>query len=126
MQTRKLGKSGIDVSALGLGYWAIGGPFWHLEQKPESIVGYSDVDDDESIRAVWRALDLGVNFFDTSDVYGCEQSERILGRALTGQRQRVVIVTKFGFVPDEKRHFILDEDSGRSSSARHVKPAYGG
>ena len=81
MLTRKFGKSGMDVNALGLGCWAIGGPFWHLEQKPESLVGDGDVDDDKSNCAVRRALDLGVNFFDSSDVYGCEQSERILGRA---------------------------------------------
>ena len=63
---RELGRSGIQVTALGMGCWAIGGPFW----TGETPVGWGKVDDEESIRAVHRALELGVNFFDTADVYG--------------------------------------------------------
>jgi aryl-alcohol dehydrogenase-like predicted oxidoreductase len=106
MLTRRLGKSGITVSAMGLGCWAIGGPFWH-----DGWVGYGNVDDDESIRAIHRALDLGVTFFDTADAYGCGHSERILGQALTGQRDRVVIATKFGYVPDEQKRQIVGTDA---------------
>lgn len=92
-----LGRSGIEVSALGLGCWAIGGPFW-LDGKAD---GWGLVDDEESIRAIHRALDLGINFFDTADVYGTGHSERIWGRALQGCRDKVVIATKFGFTYDE-------------------------
>lgn len=95
--TRTLGRSGIEVSALGLGCWAIGGPFWEGEQP----VGWGEVDDEESVRAVRRALDLGVTFFDTADVYGTGHSERILGKALEGRRDDVVIATKWGNTFDE-------------------------
>lgn len=95
--TKQLGKSSIEVSAMGLGCWAIGGPFW-LDGKAD---GWGEVDDDESIRAIQQALELGVNFFDTADVYGTGHSERIVGRALEGYRDKVVIATKFGFTYDE-------------------------
>ena len=94
---RLLGRSGIEVSALGMGCWAIGGPFTN-QGKP---CGWGQVDDDESVRAIHRALDLGVNFFDTADVYGCGHSERVLGRALGSKRDNVVIATKFGMRYDE-------------------------
>jgi len=105
MFTRTLGRSGITVSALGLGCWAIGGPFW----RGENPVGWGQVDDAESLRAIQRALDLGVTFFDTSDVYGCGHSERLLGQALAGQRERLVIATKFGNVFDEQTRHITGE-----------------
>ena len=57
---RVLGRSGIEVSALGMGCWAIGGPFW----SGETPLGWGEVDDEESIRAIHAALDLGVTFFD--------------------------------------------------------------
>lgn len=105
--TRQLGKSGIQVSAMGLGCWAIGGPFTNMEGVP---VGWSDVDDNESIRAIHRAFDLGVNFFDTADVYGAGHSEEILGKALTGRRDKVVIATKFGNVFDSETRQLIGED----------------
>jgi aryl-alcohol dehydrogenase-like predicted oxidoreductase len=89
---RKLGRSGIEVSALGFGCWAIGGPAW----RGETPVGWGAVDDNESIRAIQQALDLGINFFDTADVYGAGHSEMIVGQALKGKRDRAVIATKFG------------------------------
>ena len=98
MLQRALGtRTGIDVSALGLGCWAIGGPFT-FDGKP---AGWGEVDDDESIRAVRRALDLGVTLFDTADAYGCGHSERVLGEALAGRRDDAVISTKVGLVFDE-------------------------
>jgi len=96
--TRSLGRSRIPVSALGFGCWAIGGPFW-ARGKP---LGWGEVDDAESIRAIHAALDLGVTFFDTANVYGAGHSERILGRALAGRRDQVVIATKFGNLSDER------------------------
>lgn len=100
---RVLGRSGIEVSALGMGCWAVGGPFsW--EGRP---VGWGQVDDAESLRAVERALELGVTLFDTAAVYGCGHSERILGRALKGRREEVVIATKFGIDFDEAKREVI-------------------
>jgi len=104
---RMLGRSGIEVSALGLGCWAIGGPFW----AGETPLGWGEVDDNESIRAIHAALDLGINFFDTANVYGAGHSERILGRALAGRRSQVVIATKFNAVFDEKTRQVIGADA---------------
>ncbi len=104
---RELGRSGIKVSAMGLGCWAIGGPFW----RGDWAVGWGEVDDDESIRAIRRALDLGITFFDTADVYGTGHSERVLGRALAGRRDQVVIATKFGPTSDESTRQITGADA---------------
>ena len=112
MFQRDLGtRTGIEVSALGLGCWAIGGP-WTFNGQP---AGWGAVDDDESIRAIRRALELGVTLFDTADVYGCGHSERVLGRALAGRRDDVVIVTKVGN--------LFDEES-RTGAGNDLSPAY--
>ena len=94
---RTLGRSGLQISPMGLGCWAIGGP-WRWLDGPG---GWGDIDDNESIRAIHAALDLGINVFDTAANYGTGHSERILGRALEGKRDQAVIATKFGFVVDE-------------------------
>jgi aryl-alcohol dehydrogenase-like predicted oxidoreductase len=104
---RTLGRSGIEVSALGMGCWAIGGPFW----DGETPVGWGEVDDEESIRAVHAALDRGVNFFDTANVYGAGHSERVLGRAIAGRRSQVVIATKFSAVFDETTRQVTGSDA---------------
>src|ERR671910_899402 len=104
-------RTGVRTSALGLGCWAIGGP-WAFDRKP---AGWGEVDDDESVRAIRRALDLGVTLFDTADVYGCGHSERVLGRALAGRRDEAVIVTKVGNLFDEAR---------RTGGGSDVSPAY--
>jgi aryl-alcohol dehydrogenase-like predicted oxidoreductase len=104
-------RTGIQVSALGLGCWAIGGP-WTSGGRP---AGWGEVDDDESIRAIRHALDLGVTLFDTADVYGCGHSERVLGRALAGRRDDVAIVTKVGNLFDEQT---------RTAGGKDVSPAY--
>ncbi len=104
---RKLGRSGIEVSALGVGCWAIGGPFW----AGETPLGWGEVDDEESIRAIYAALDRGVNFFDTANVYGAGHSERILGRALGSRRSQVVIATKFNALFDETTRQVTGADS---------------
>lgn len=109
--TRTLGRSGITVSALGLGCWAIGGPTW----SGETPVGWGRVEDSESIRAIQRAMDLGGTFFDTADVYGTGHSERVLGQAIKGRRNQVVIATKFGNTYDEY---------GRQITGSRADPAY--
>ncbi|AYY14009.1 aldo/keto reductase [Actinobacteria bacterium YIM 96077] len=112
---RTLGRSGIEVSALGMGCWAIGGPFWAGTQP----CGWGEVDDAESVRTIRRALDLGVTLFDTADVYGTGHSEHILGQALAGHRDDVVIATKWGntFDPDTRQITGTDPTPGYVRSA---------
>lgn len=106
MFKRTLGRSGIEVSAMGVGGWAIGGPFY----KKGQTVGWGQVNDEESIRAIHRALELGITFFDTADVYGCGHSERVIGKALKGKHDGVVIATKFGqvFIEDTRQAIGYD------------------
>ena len=94
---RTLGKSGIKVSAMGLGCWGIGGPFMHPDH---GVIAYGQADDKESIEAIHLALEMGVDLFDTANVYGCGRSERVLGEALKGHREDVVIATKFASIFD--------------------------
>lgn len=84
MNSRKLGRQGLTVSALGLGCMGMS----HA---------YGTPDDTESLATIQRALELGVTFFDTAEVYGPFKNEELLGRALKGRRDSVVIATKFGF-----------------------------
>ncbi len=104
--TRTLGRSGIEVSPMGLGCWAIGGPFWSGDEPH----GWGQVDDDELIRAIRHALELGVTFFDTANVYGAGHSERVLGQALEGKRDQVVIATKFNAVFVEETRQVTGDD----------------
>ncbi|MFJ5222392.1 aldo/keto reductase [Streptomyces sp. NPDC088400] len=104
---RSLGDSAIQVGAVGLGCWAIGGEWTDSEGNP---LGWGEVDDDESVVAIRRALELGANFFDTADVYGAGRSERVLGRALAGHRDEVVIATKWGNVFDESSRTMTGAD----------------
>jgi aryl-alcohol dehydrogenase-like predicted oxidoreductase len=83
MQSRRLGKTGWDVSEIGFGAWAIGGE-------------WGETDDEESLAALHAAVDAGVTFFDTADVYGDGRSERLLGRLLRERDERLVVATKFG------------------------------
>lgn len=107
MLKRTLGKSGLEVSALGMGCWAIGGPWtWDQPGKDSFPAGWGNTDDDESIRGIQAALDMGVDFFDTAANYGAGHSERVLGRALQGQRAKVVIATKFGHIVDEEKKSV--------------------
>ena len=104
---RKLGRSGIEVSAMGMGCWAIGGPFW----GGETPHGWGEVDDEESIRAVHTCIDAGINFFDTANVYGAGHSERVLARAFEGGRDKVVIATKFGSTFNEETKQTTGSDA---------------
>jgi aryl-alcohol dehydrogenase-like predicted oxidoreductase len=102
--TRRLGEQ--EVPAIGMGCWAVGGPFWAGTQP----LGWGEVNDDESIVSIHRAVELGVTLFDTANVYGCGHSERVLGKALSGIRGRVVIATKFGNTFDETTRQKLGTD----------------
>ncbi len=95
------------VSALGFGCWAVGGPFFDTAGQP---LGWGEVDDDESVAAIRRAMELGVTFFDTADVYGTGRSERVLGRAVAGHRDDVVIASKWGNVFDEDTRTLTGTD----------------
>src|SRR4051812_29903624 len=103
---RRLGTAGRTVSGLGLGCWAIGGPF----SDGGRPWGWGEVDDAESIRAIRRGVEAGVTLFDTADVYGTGHSELVLGSALGGDRERVAIATKFGFTFEEETGKVTGND----------------
>ena len=110
MLKRTLGKSKLEVSALGMGCWAIGGPWtWAQPGNKPFPAGWGNTDDDESIRAIHTALDIGVNFFDTAANYGAGHSEVVLGQALKGKRDKVVIATKFGHIVNEKEKTVYGD-----------------
>lgn len=109
MDKRALGRSGLEVSPLGMGCWAIGG-VWRFLDIPG---GWGEVDDAESIRTVQAALESGVTLFDTAATYGAGHSEVILGKALGKHRDEVVVATKFGFdVNVETKHVTYYPDAG--------------
>jgi aryl-alcohol dehydrogenase-like predicted oxidoreductase len=119
MERRMLGRSQIQVSAIGLGTNTIGGPVWDRSVRETLPIGYGDVDTKEALRAIRHALSLGITFFDTADEYGCGQSERLLGEALTGKRDQVVIATKFGVTFDEASREI----TGSEASPTYIRRA---
>jgi aryl-alcohol dehydrogenase-like predicted oxidoreductase len=93
MKQRKLGNQGLIVSALGLGCMGMS-------------EFYGSRDDRESMVTIHRALDLGVSFLDTADMYGCGENEKLVGRAIKGRRDEVVLATKFGNVRDAQGKFL--------------------
>lgn len=95
-----------SINRLGMGCWAIGGPF-SMEGKP---LGYGPVNDAESTRTIHAAIHHGVRYFDTAGAYGAGHSERLLGRALSGEPD-VYISTKIGLNFDEKTKTIIGEDA---------------
>jgi aryl-alcohol dehydrogenase-like predicted oxidoreductase len=88
MQTRQLGRSDLNLTTVGLGTWAIGGGDWDF--------GWGPQDDKESIAAIRRALDLGINWIDTAAIYGLGHAEEVVAKAITGRRDEVIVATKCG------------------------------
>src|SRR5438132_11088508 len=110
MQKRKLGKSNLEVSAIGLGCMGMSFAYGTPEER----------DDRESIATIHRAIELGVTFFDTAEVYGPYTNEELLARALAGKRDRVIIATKFGF------WFENGAIAGLNSRPEHIREAVEG
>ena len=112
LTTTQLGNTGLEITSLGFGAWAIGGGGWEF--------GWGSQDDDESIAAIHRALEQGINWIDTAAAYGFGRSERIVGRALEGVAERPYVFTKCSLLerPDRtvahnlKRDSILREAEG--------------
>ena len=89
MQKRKLGSSDLDLSVVGLGTWAMGDDF------------FGKVDDNQSVAAIQSAVDSGVNLIDTAPAYGAGHAEEVVGRAIRGRREEVVVATKVGIIRTE-------------------------
>src|SRR3979411_2557859 len=86
LRTRPLGDTGIEITRVGFGAWAIGGGGWEF--------GWGPQEDDQSIAAIHRALEQGVNWIDTAAAYGFGRSEQVVGRALQGLAERPYVFTK--------------------------------
>ncbi len=109
MLYRNFGNTGLSVSEAGFGAWAIGGN----AMIGETAIGWGNVDDSESRSAIHKALDMGINFFDTADIYGLGHSEKIIGNTI-GNRDDVVIATKGGnvsrneqFTTDYSKQYLI-------------------
>jgi aryl-alcohol dehydrogenase-like predicted oxidoreductase len=109
MKYRKFGNTDLLVSEIGFGAWAIGGG----AMIGNTAIGWGDVDDEVSKKAIHRSLDLGINFFDTADIYGLGHSEDVLGKTI-GTLKEVLIATKVGnvsrndqFATDYSKMYIL-------------------
>jgi aryl-alcohol dehydrogenase-like predicted oxidoreductase len=111
MQTRQLGKTDLFITPLGFGSWAVGGGGWQF--------GWGAQDDSESIAAINRALDSGINWIDTAAVYGLGHSEKIVGRAIKERAERPYIFTKCSMVWDEKGN--ISHSLKRNSIRREVE-----
>lgn len=108
MRTRSLGSSDLEISVVGFGAWAIGGGGWQF--------GWGPQDDTDSIAAVHRALELGVNWIDTAPAYGFGRSEEVVGRALAGVTERPYVFTKCSLLqgPNRRVSHDLSRDSIRA------------
>ena len=107
MKYKKLGKSGIKVSEIGFGAWTIALDWWGKK-----------IEEDEAKRMLKRAYDLGINFFETADMYGKGKSEKIIGEVFKGMRDEIVISTKFGY------DFSEVEQIGHAELPQSFEPEY--
>src|SRR6266508_3710404 len=105
LPTTQLGETGLEITRVGFGAWAIGGGGWEHSWGPQ--------DDAESIAAIQRALELGVNWIDTAAAYGFGHSERVVGRALEGLDERPYVFTKASWLEGPGRRVVhsLKRDS---------------
>jgi aryl-alcohol dehydrogenase-like predicted oxidoreductase len=105
MQKRRLGNSDLDITVLGIGAWAMGGGDWKFAWGPQ--------DDDDSVAAIYAALDAGMNWIDTAAVYGLGHAEEVVGRAVKGLAEKPLLFTKCARVWDEQREIgkCLKRDS---------------
>lgn len=120
MLYRNFGNTGLQVSEIGFGAWAIGGG----AMIGNTSIGWGDADDETSIKAIYAALDAGINFFDTADIYGLGHSENLIGQSV-GKMNDVIIATKVGnisrdekFTVDYSKEYIL---SACENSLRRLK-----
>lgn len=111
MQQRPLGKSGIPASIIGLGTWVLGG----------GTVWGPNPDDSESIRVIQASLDEGINLIDTAPAYGWGRSEEIVGKAIKGRRDQVVLATKCGLWWEDDRGSFFTEFDGKNMR-RSLRP----
>jgi len=102
MEYRKFGNTDLSVSNVGFGAWAIGGGTM-IGNVP---IGWGDVDDSISEKAIYSALEAGINFFDTADIYGLGHSEELLGKII-GEKKDIIIATKVGNV-SRNNQFTVD------------------
>lgn len=108
MERRPLGDSGFFVTPIALGAWAIGG----------TVETWGHVDDRESIAAIHQAIDSGINLIDTAPIYGLGHSEEIIGRAIQGRRDSVVLATKCGLMPPRSKTDLPPRCLARTSILR--------
>src|ERR671915_2025702 len=106
LTNRTLGTEGLNVSALGLGLMGMSQSYGSPEERDER----------ESIATIHRAIELGCTFLDTAEVYGPFTNEELVGKAVKGRRDRVVIATKFGFVFDDTGRI-----TGADSRPEHIR-----
>ena len=123
MQYRKFGNTDLLVSEIGFGAWAIGGG----AMIGNTAIGWGDADDDSSVKAIYAALDNGINFFDTADIYGLGHSEELIGKTI-GNKKEIIIATKVGnvsrneqFTVDYSKDYIIKACEG---SLKRLKKEY--
>lgn len=107
MKYKKLGKSGIKVSEIGFGAWSIALPWWGKK-----------IEEDEAKRMLKKAYDVGVNFFETADMYGKGKSEKLIGDVFKGMRNEIVLSTKYGY------DFANVEQIGHNELPQHFDPEF--
>lgn len=125
MEKRRFGNTDLMVSPITFGAWSIGGP----SQISGKQVGWAGVDDDDSIKALETAYDLGINTFDTADAYAKGHSEELIGKALSAKRSKIIISTKVGMIDTPSESFELDFSKNHiiescDNSLKHLKTNY--